>query len=314
MVAAPDGGYEPLASSDMSAALTAGVAALVRSRYPWLTGAEVTQAVERGVTPLPGAGHSAAAGRGQGELDAVTALTAAAAIAVAHPAPAPTITGANTPVVRASAGTTHHAATAASSDPGRLLRSLVVDLAVAAGVLIACLFVAIALTRLRRRARAGRSAGPAPGGKPRHIVGRARHARGQQDTGTAPVPARVVIWPSTPALPAAGTGGPAQPPAILGKHGGAYRRQRPTGNPPWQPAAPPRDPKSPPAMLPAQPALESASQQMAPWEQSPAEFATAPASDSVAPWPVSTTGPMYVWNPAATGPIIAIGDDGESAS
>jgi hypothetical protein len=65
-------------------------------------------------------------------------------------------------------------------------------------------------------------------------------------------------------------------------------------------------------MLPAQPALESAGQPLAPWEQSPADFATAPAADSLAPWPVSSTGPMYVWNPAATGPIIAVSDDEES--
>jgi hypothetical protein len=62
-------------------------------------------------------------------------------------------------------------------------------------------------------------------------------------------------------------------------------------------------------MLPAQPALEPAGQPLAPWEQSPAEFATAPAVDDVAPWPLSNTGPMYVWNPSATGPIVAIGDD-----
>jgi hypothetical protein len=62
-------------------------------------------------------------------------------------------------------------------------------------------------------------------------------------------------------------------------------------------------------MLPAQPALESAEQPLAPWEQSPAEFATAPAFDDVAPWPVSNTGPMYVWNPSATGPIVAIGNE-----
>ena len=62
-------------------------------------------------------------------------------------------------------------------------------------------------------------------------------------------------------------------------------------------------------MLPAQPALESAEQPLAPWEQSPAEFATAPAIDDVAPWPLSNTGPMYVWNPAATGPIVAIGNE-----
>jgi hypothetical protein len=85
-------------------------------------------------------------------------------------------------------------------------------------------------------------------------------------------------------------------------------------------------------MLPAQPALEAARQplapwerspadfatapaadEVAPWERSPADFATAPAADEVAPWPISTTGPMYVWNPAATGPIVAVGGDDEES-
>ncbi|MBO0816493.1 MAG: S8 family serine peptidase, partial [Actinobacteria bacterium] len=60
-VASPGGGYDSLASSDMSAALTAGVAALIRSRYPSLTVPEVTQALEHGVTAPP-AGAKAAAG------------------------------------------------------------------------------------------------------------------------------------------------------------------------------------------------------------------------------------------------------------
>jgi subtilase family protein len=310
MVATPDGGYEPLASSDMSAALTAGVAALIRSRYPWLTAAEVTQAIEHGATPPPGgAGHPVAAGWGHGALDAGAALTAAAAIAAAHPAPAPTTAQATAPAAApAKTGATHTAASG-QSDPGRLLRSLVVDLAVAAGVLIACLVAAITLTRLRRRARAAKSADVGKAGRPARIVGRARHARGQEATRTAPVPARVVIWPSTPALPASGASGSSQAPAPLGKHGGAYRRQRPAGNPPWQPATPPRSPGSLPAMLPAQPALESAGQPLAPWEESPADFATAPAVDDIGPWPLSNTGPMYVWNPAATGPIIALDED-----
>jgi hypothetical protein len=64
-------------------------------------------------------------------------------------------------------------------------------------------------------------------------------------------------------------------------------------------------------MLPAQPALEPAGPPLAPWEQSPAEFATAPAVDDVAPWPLSSTGPMYVWNPSATGPIAIGNDEGE---
>jgi subtilisin family serine protease len=306
IVAAPDGGYDPLASSDMSAALTAGVAALIRSRYPWLTVAEVTQALERG-----GVAHSAAAGRGHGELDAGAVLDSAAAIAAAHPAPAPTTPPATTPAVQPAGPGTAHRAAPSQSDPGHLLRSLVVDLAVAAGVLIACLIAAITLTRLRRRARAAKSADVATVGRPGRNAGRARHARGQSDTRTTSVPARVVIWPSTPALPASGVSNSSRAPRSLGRPGGAYRRPRPTGNPPWQPATPPRSPGSPPRMLPAQPALESAEQPLAPWEQSPTEFATAPAVDDVAPWPVSNTGPMYVWNPSATGPIIAIGNEGE---
>ncbi|WP_300613213.1 S8 family serine peptidase, partial [Trebonia sp.] len=64
-VAAPDGGYTTLASTDMSAALTAGVAALIRSRFPLLSPAEVALALEDGTTRpararlAPGSGHGA---------------------------------------------------------------------------------------------------------------------------------------------------------------------------------------------------------------------------------------------------------------
>jgi subtilisin family serine protease len=302
MVAAPDGAYEPLASSDMSAALTAGVAALIRSRYPWLSVAEVTQALEPGV-----------AGSGHGELNAEAALDSAAAIAAAHPAPVPSAPPATAPAVQPARPAAAHQAAPSQSDPGHLLRSLAVGLAVVAGVLIACLVVAITLTRLRRRTRVTKPTDVAMVDRPGYHAARARHAKGQSVTRTTPVPARVVIWPSTPALPASGLSDSSQAAGILGRPaGGAYRRPRPAGNPPWQPATPPGSPGSPPQMLPAQPALESAGQPLAPWEQSPADFATAPAVDSLAPWPVSNTGPMYVWNPAATGPIIAVSDDEES--
>ncbi len=92
-VAAPGGdGYGTLASTDMSAALAAGVAALIRSRFPGLTAAAVVQAMERGVT-----GH-AAAGAGHGALNAAGALTAAATLAArqappaAAPSPVPSVT------------------------------------------------------------------------------------------------------------------------------------------------------------------------------------------------------------------------------
>jgi len=314
MVAAPDGAYEPLASSDMSAALTAGVAALIRSRYPWLNVAEVTQALEHGATPPPGgAARPDTAGWGHGELDAEAALGSAAAIAAAHPAPAPSAPPVTAPAVPPASPKTVHQAAPSQSDPGHLLRSLVVGIAVVAGVLIACLVVAITLTRLRRRARVAKAADLAMVDRPGHHAGRARHAKGQPVTHTTPVPARVVIWPSALTLPASGLSDSSPAAGTLGwPAGGAYRRPRPAGNPPWQPATPPRSPGSPPQMLPAQPALESAAQPLAPWEESPADFATAPAVDSLAPWPVSTTGPMYVWNPAATGPIIAVSDDEES--
>jgi len=321
MVAAPNGGYEPLASSDMSAALTAGVAALIRSRYPWLTVAEVTQALEHGVTAPPGKpARSAAAGWGHGALDAAAALSSAAGIAAAHPAPTPSVPLATAPARQpASTGTGHRAAAPSQSDPGHLLRSLVVDLAVAACVLIACLAAAVVLIRLRR-ARSARAAGVATVAPPRHNAGRARHAKGQQPAATTTsVPARVVIWPSTPAPPASGgdagkaawlgTANDSSPtPGTRGKPGGSYRRRLPAGNPPWQPAMPPGQPGAPPMMLPAEPALEAA-QPLAPWEKSPADFAIAPPTEDLAPWPVSSTGPMYVWNPAATGPIAAIGNN-----
>ena len=155
-VAAPDGGYEPLASSDMSAALTAGVAALIRSRYPWLTvgGGHPGNRARRD----PAARRRRPSGRG-GLGARRTRRRGGAYLRRRHrgrsPGPAP-------PRLRAGHRARRRArrqrvprtrAAAGQSDPGGLLRSLVVDLAVAAGVLIACLVGAITLTRLRRRAR-----------------------------------------------------------------------------------------------------------------------------------------------------------------
>ena len=127
----------------------------------------------------------------------------------------------------------------------------------------------------------------------------------------ASVPARVVIWPSTPTVPASGTNAGNSPltPFTIGRSSGTYRRQQPTGNPPWQPASPPKTPGALPEMLPAETTAEAAGQPLPPWEQSPTDFAAAPATDDPALWPVSNTGPMYVWNPAATtGPLSVVND------
>jgi hypothetical protein len=70
---------------------------------------------------------------------------------------------------------------------------------------------------------------------------------------------------------------------------------------------------SPESFLPAEPEAEPDTA-LAPWEKAPADFATAQSPEDRAPWPVSNTGPMYVWNPAATtGPLNVVDDDSEDS-
>lgn len=290
-VAAPGGQYQSLASSDMSAALAAGVAALIRARYPGLTVPEVTRALERGTTAPPkAAGQPAPPGWGHGALNATAALAAAAATAAAHPAPSPSATA--SPTARPVITSGHSlAAPVPRRDPGHLLRSLVVGLAIAAGVLIACLTGALATVRVRRRERTRLS-------RPVHP----RHARGQRADPSEPRVTRLVLWPPGQAAP--------------------------QDQPPWAPADPPGRPVNPDAFLPSPAEARTAAggdsftalaghaptadwKPVAPWERDPAEFATARPHDQAPGWPASSTGPMYVWNPAATtGPLSIAGGQG----
>ena len=128
----------------MASALTAGVAALIRGRYPWLTAAEVTQAIEDGATahdPGPAGSCSTssadAAGWGHGALNAGNALARAAAIAAAHPRPTPS-PSASAPAAQPAVprpATAHPAAAVKPGNPGRALRSVLVDVLVAVCVL-----------------------------------------------------------------------------------------------------------------------------------------------------------------------------------
>jgi subtilisin family serine protease len=275
-VAAPGGGYETLASSDMSAALTAGVAALIRARYPQLTAAEVAQAL------------------GHGQLDAATAVSRAGTTAAALPQPTPfaTVQAPGTPQWLSASPT----ATPLAADPGRLLRRISVDLAVGAGALIVLLASALWLTWLRRRKRTVRALGPG------------RHAKGQP-LPQASIPARVVIRPSAQPTPPTALAGRQAPPltsGILQKQNAQQRRQTvQEEQPPWPPATPPGSHDALHTVLPAQvmPAAQP-EKPLAPWERSPEEFAVAPPTDE-AVWPLTNSGPLYVWNPAtSTGPII----------
>jgi subtilisin family serine protease len=276
-VAAPDGGYQTLASTDMSAALTAGVAALIRARYPWLTAAEVTEAVEDGATAhASGASGSApAAGWGHGGLNAAHALTRAAAVAAAHPRPVkqpPTPTPTPTrPTVR-TAPAPHPAAAVKPGDSGGAVRSLLLDVLIAACVLIAALLTALAVTAIRRQRRSARAADAARSGRDRTP---GRHARAQLPAAPAPPQRPDPGWPPTP------------PRAAIGP-GSAWLSANPST----------RSPSGRPADA-----------QLAPWEQSPTVLASAPVPKAPPPWPLSSSGPMYVWNPAATtGPLPPLED------
>jgi subtilisin family serine protease len=262
-VAAPGGGYQTLASTDMSAALTDGVAALIRGRYPWLTAAEVTEAIEHGTTATGPASTGTTAGRGHGSLNAAKALTQAAAIAAAHPqSTAPAIAP---PTPAGLAVTPTAAAKPASAGGG--FRSVLLDLLIVVCVLIAGLTCALAVTWVRRRVRSARAAEASRAG---HGRGPARHSRDQPPAPPAIQPPRGVGWPRTPPRHAIVAGSV------------------------WDSANPsPRPSATRPADGP-----------LPPWEQSPSVFALAPVPKAPPPWPLSSSGPMYVWNPdATTGPL-----------
>ena len=295
-VADPGGGYGMLATTDMSAALAAGVAALIRSRFPGLSAAAVVQAMERGVTgrPAPGAGH--------GALDAAGALTAAAAVA-ARPGPTPTAapTQAAPPSV-APAPVPAATSRAARSGAGILAGSLLRDTVIVLGVLIAALAGALVLYSSRRRREAAARA-------PRPVAGQGGgvHARRPR-----------AALPAAPAAPAAGRprlgdpwGAPRPqgsvvprlaPPPPAGSLGSPSRARRRgvTGEPPWGPANPPG----------TAPSAAAPDELLPPWELSTG-LAAAPVPTDLPELPVTNTGPMYVWNPSASGPLPILREEEE---
>jgi serine protease len=300
-VAAPGGGYGTLASTDMSAALAAGVAALIRSRFPGLTAAAVVQAMERGVT------GRAASSAGHGALDAAGALAAAAALAARQapaatptPPPQPAVTQAPRPVATSSP---------ARSGAGILAGSLLRDAVIVLGVLIAALAAALVLysSRQRRRAAAARQAAAA--GQPRPTGQGGVHARRPRAALPAAPVAGVVTRPpledpwGRPSPPGSVVPrlAPTPSPGSLGSPGRARRAKRgEPGEPPWEPARPPGT---------AQPAA-AADDLLPPWELATG-LAAAPVRTDLPELPKANTGPMYVWNPSASGPLPILREDEE---
>jgi len=217
VAAAPPDGYDTISSTSTASGIVAGVAALVLSRFPHLTVAQVTQvllestaitAVGRGLPPLPA---RSPAGAGYGTVDAARALDLAAVIVAANqPRQAAPVAAPRKParsVVAAPRRPT------ASTLAGSVLR----DAVAVVSVLIILLVVALLIVRFRRD-RGVRGVVPArqPSGRA-GPDGRAR-ARGQHenrrpdrgpaaaDYVTAAGDAQVPRWsqaarPSPPAAP-----------------------------------------------------------------------------------------------------------------
>ena len=311
-VATPDGGYATLASTDMSAALTAGVAVLIRSRFPRLTPAQVAQALENGAARRTGA-HPAP-GSGYGALDAASALTAASRIAAAATRPAPAHTAppvARTPPARQASPRPLAKHQASLGDLAGTLLEKVVLAACALIAALGCVLILAAVRRRRAQAtrlplsaqRAGQGGSHARRSRAATVQQAAQQSAARPPTAHRPRQPGISPWGQPRALNAAGTPSVVTPRIVpTGSDGaigmtGRARRKKTTGKPPWEPATPPAQPLP---TLPVPTSRPRIAQHAArpPWEQAPAEFATAP--DSVG---LATTGPMYIWNPeASTGP------------
>ncbi len=165
MAAVPPDGYARISSTSTSSGIVAGVAALILSRFPHLTVAQVSQALTGGTTaaraPQPGAGH--------GIVDAAQAVGLAASVTPAgQPSQRATAPARPHRPERLSTIAAHRAS--ASALAGSLVRAAVAGLC----VLIVLLVVLLLVVRTRRERARARAASAESGS------GRTR-ARGQHE-------------------------------------------------------------------------------------------------------------------------------------
>ncbi len=252
--ASPPSGYRNMSTTDAASAVVAGIAALIRSRYPTLNSSQVRQALVTGSVPRPPS--ATGAGYGAGTVDALKAVQAATLIAAPHASPS---ASASSP---AAAQAPPRTVRPAPPRTGILSRAKAVlrDAAMAAGMLILLLLASLIGIRVRRR-RADRgplpapepwtllNAPPGPPGVPAGVVRYPRATAGAHTArrvgapGTAP-------WRTGPARPdwRAGAGGQdTRPPA-----GAGGQTAHPEAPAQWALPGPPSAPASgpPPGVLP----------------------------------------------------------------
>ncbi len=168
MAAAPPDDYARISSTSTSSGIVAGLAALILSRYPHLTVAQVTQALTEGTAGGTTTDQAGRPGAGHGTVDAARAVQEAAAITTAGQRSQPARPTARPhEQVRLSTTAAHRAS--ASALAGSLVRYVVAGL----GALIVLLVVLTLVVRSRReRARAAAAAGLGSGstrGRPRGL-------------------------------------------------------------------------------------------------------------------------------------------------
>ncbi len=150
--ASPSGGYAPISSTSVSSGIVSGVAALILSRFPHLTGAQVSQVLAGSVTPA----RTSIPGAGLGTIDAARAVSLAASLnGISQPA-TPAAAGAPVPSHQPQRLST---AAAHQASDGSLASSLVRYAVAGLAGLIALLVVLLLAMRSRReKARAAAEA------------------------------------------------------------------------------------------------------------------------------------------------------------
>jgi serine protease len=220
--ASPPSGYRNMSTTDAASAVVAGIAALIRSRYPTLNSSQIRRALVTGSVPRPPS--ATGAGYGAGTVDALKAVQTAALIAAPRAAPS---ASASSPAVAPP-----HTIRPAPPRTGILGRAKTVlrDVAMAAGMLILLLLASLIGIRVRRR-RADRgplpapepwtllNAPPGPPGTPAGVARHTRAAAGKRAAGQMGAPG-TAPWRTRPGgqdtRPPAGAGGqtaPTQAPA-----------------------------------------------------------------------------------------------------
>jgi hypothetical protein len=335
MIAATPGGYTAVSSTSAASAIVTGIVALIKSQYPELTPAQITQALTSSTVFHPAGGM--ADGSGHGTADAGRALAAAKVIA-----------GAGIP--RAGAGEVARTQPAAPPVPfvDQALGPKIKRDGLISGALLVVLLVPITAFGLVRRQRRRARQPARPEHEPVARTPYAHHEDSPADqmaqyfaavpaqpadaaratgTGTGPLAVRSSTY-------ARGTGGfggtfadTGSPPGDDSRIGQLSRPPRPgvtrstaarppkvSGSPPWEPAAKPDTelpwaaspaplPRRTPVPLPAAPASTADSI----WSK-PADSPAAPAAETVAADGGDNGGdngaqpslrPIYVWNPSA---------------